>query len=432
MKRPFGWGPIITLMGIISAFLISESSAKGIFNVFSIFKPIFTPLERRTPDIYSMEVPDKNFNVYWNVPTFMCRKYGVLFNLSEYGIFQNEGDDFRGSTSLIMYDPGVFPALVNDEGNDPGPSKRSIEERNGGVPQRGDLSLHLKTFREELEQMIPDPNFSGVAVIDFEFWRPAWRQNWGSLLNYRELSRQIEKKKHPFWSKEQIEAEARRKFEFSARKFMEETLKLARRLRPKGRWGYYAFPYCHNFTPKNPAPTCAPETMSDNDQLSWLYDASSAIFPSIYLEYNKLTEEEHYEFIYGRIGEAKRVTRGTSTPVYPYIWYRYRDTPGYLSKVDLFNSLVVPRLLNADGAMIWGSGKDVDSAEKCQRLLNYAHNTLGPIVKFVSNLPQGKITSVDIENQGRKESSMGVLSDLETPSVQESPNNFPSINRWRY
>ncbi|XP_071443471.1 hyaluronidase-like isoform X2 [Hetaerina americana] len=334
--------------------------------------------------------------------------------------FQNP----EGSTSLIMYDPGEFPALVDDAGNDPGPSKRAVTHRNGGLPQLGDLTLHLKTFRAELEKMIPDPLFSGVAVIDFEFWRPVWRENWGSLLPYRELSRKLMQNKHPYWSKDQVEREARQKFEVSARKFMEDTLKLARRLRPNGRWGYYAFPYCFNFTPRNPGPECSPETKIDNDRIMWLYDASSAIFPSIYLENKKLTEEEHYEFIYGRVNEAKRVSGG-STPVYPYVWYKYRDTPNYLSKVDLFNSLVTPRLLNADGAMIWGSGKDVDSEAKCKRLLTYATNTLGPIAKYVSDLPEGKVTNVDFQNQGRSAATMGMIG---AKQMRRLHKDFLSIN----
>lgn len=34
---------------------------------------------------------------YWNIPTFMCKRYGLDFtNITEdYGIIQNEGDGFR-------------------------------------------------------------------------------------------------------------------------------------------------------------------------------------------------------------------------------------------------------------------------------------------------------------------------------------------------
>jgi hypothetical protein len=49
---------------------------------------------------------------------------------------------------------------------------------------------------------------AGLGVIDFEAWRPIWRQNWASLLPYRDLSRKLEKQRHPvWWTPEQIEAE---------------------------------------------------------------------------------------------------------------------------------------------------------------------------------------------------------------------------------
>ncbi|XP_046399969.1 hyaluronidase-like [Ischnura elegans] len=409
-----------------------EGGSSPRFGPLSIFGPLYPDSGKTIPDIESMDVPGKAFTVYWNVPTFMCRKYGVLFDLKEFDIQQNENDDFRGSTSVIMYDPGEFPAIVDDSGNDPGPSKRAVNIRNGGVPQQGNLTLHLKSFRAELEKMIPDPTFSGVAVIDFEFWRPSWKENWGTLLKYRELSRKLVQSKHPSWNKNQVESEAKQKFEYSARKFMEETLKLAKRLRPNGRWGYYAFPYCYNFTPGNPGPECSTTAIDGNSRIRWLYDGSTALFPSVYLESKKLTEEENYEFIYSRVNEAKRVTRGSSTPVYPYVRYNYRDAPIFLSKVDIFNSMVVPRLLKADGVMIWGSGKDVNSAEKCQRLLTYATNTLGPVAKFVSDLPEGKVSNADLENRGRSGALPSVSGATRMRKLRKaflSVNTLP-LNEW--
>lgn len=54
-------------------------------------------------------------------------------------------------------------------------------------------------------------NFSGLGVVDFEAWRPVWRQNWASLLPYRDVSRKIEKQRQPvWWTPEQIEAEVTR------------------------------------------------------------------------------------------------------------------------------------------------------------------------------------------------------------------------------
>lgn len=79
----------------------------------------------------------------------MCRQHGLDFSsvVPTFGITQNTKDDFKGSKITILYDPGAFPEL------DP--------LRNGGLPQAGNLSLHLKTFSDSVKKLIPDENFKG-------------------------------------------------------------------------------------------------------------------------------------------------------------------------------------------------------------------------------------------------------------------------------
>lgn len=40
-------------------------------------------------------------------------------------------------------------------------------------------------------------NFLGLAILDFESWRPIYQQNFGSLQPYRDISFEQERKKHP-------------------------------------------------------------------------------------------------------------------------------------------------------------------------------------------------------------------------------------------
>jgi len=50
------------------------------------------------------------------VPSFVCHKYGVKFEtLEDFGIRQNDEDKFRGEKIAILYDPGMFPALLTDK-----------------------------------------------------------------------------------------------------------------------------------------------------------------------------------------------------------------------------------------------------------------------------------------------------------------------------
>lgn len=101
--------------------------------------------------------PNKQFKIIWNVPSFQCHKYGLNFSfLTKYGIVVNQGDSFRGDQIALLYDPGLFPALLEaNKGSD-------LVKRNGGVPQEGDLAQHLDLFAEQIQnKLIPDKDFSG-------------------------------------------------------------------------------------------------------------------------------------------------------------------------------------------------------------------------------------------------------------------------------
>ena len=107
-----------------------------------------------------------------------------------------------------MYDPGMFPALGTNN-----------EKRNGGVPQEGDLEKHLAQYKAHVEELIPDVNNNGLIIIDFESWRPIFRQNFGVLKEYKELSYKIEQQRHPFWTKAGQEAEVSKFINLKYRSF---------------------------------------------------------------------------------------------------------------------------------------------------------------------------------------------------------------------
>lgn len=116
---------------------------------------------------------------------------------------------------------------------------------NGGVPQEGFYSKHLEKFEHDVNTTTIE-SFEGIAVINFGGWRPIYRQNWGSLIPIKTLSEKIVKEKHNLEGNSIVE-EATRNFEIRAKLFMEGTLKLAKKLRPNAKWGYYGYPHCYNF-----------------------------------------------------------------------------------------------------------------------------------------------------------------------------------------
>uniref|UniRef100_A0A182HNI5 Hyaluronidase n=1 Tax=Anopheles arabiensis TaxID=7173 RepID=A0A182HNI5_ANOAR len=133
----------------------------------------------------------------------MCNQFGFEFSSVNrtYSVVQNRNDTFRGNAVSILYDPGKFPALLEK------PSTKTLYKRNGGVPQEGNLTEHLEIFERHLDELIPDRNFSGIGIIDFESWRPIYRQNFGSLQPYKDLSVKIERERHPYWSGNHLERE---------------------------------------------------------------------------------------------------------------------------------------------------------------------------------------------------------------------------------
>lgn len=164
----------------------------------------------------------------------------------------------RGDQVSILYDPGLFPALLKNS------SSEELFHRNGGVPQEGNLRAHLEMFEKHVDELIPDKDNSGLAIIDFESWRPVYRQNFGTLQPYKDLSIKLVKQKNPYWSKNNIENEAKRQFSQYGKLFILETLELAKVLRPKAKWGYYGLPFCFNGR-NNVIEDCEKSIQNEND-----------------------------------------------------------------------------------------------------------------------------------------------------------------------
>ncbi|CRL00802.1 CLUMA_CG014053, isoform A [Clunio marinus] len=294
------------------------------------------------------------FEVYWNIPSFMCKKHQFDFTslVKNYDILQNEQDNFQGEKITILYDPGMFPALGTNN-----------EKRNGGIPQEGNLTKHLTVYRQHIEELVPDINNNGLVIIDFESWRPIFRQNFGTLTPYKDVSYQIEKQRHPFWPKPYYEAEAVKRFESAGRKYVEETLKLSKLLRPYAKWGYYAFPYCFN---KGQNAFCPREVKAENDRMGWMFFHSDMVLPSVYLN-EKMKPQERQSMVSARIQEAIRASKSYSRKqkeVYVYIRYVYTDSRKVLSESDLLMVFQSAKSQGANGIILWGSSYDLSSRNR--------------------------------------------------------------------
>lgn len=347
------------------------------------------------------------FRVYWNVPSFMCHKHGFPFsNLSgRYGVVQNEDDVFRGAEIAILYDPGWFPALLDNDG--------TTMARNGGVPQEGDIGMHLLRLKASIEDQVPE-DFHGLGVIDFEAWRPVWAQNFGTLKAYQAYSVELERKRSPSASNSTLAARAKRRFEAAAKEFFLRSLELAQQVRPNGRWGYYAFPYCFNSNDDNF--DCSDNLRSQNSQIQWLFNASTALFPSVYLSQTGRDRDDEFLFIQNKLKEAARVAKDRY--VFPYFWYRYRDD-GFLSDDDLRSNLALPRALGFAGAILWGSSGDMNTQAKCGTLNTQLEDRLGPeILKYSETLSDQRVREYVRERSSSASASRGTRAGRERDEVE--------------
>lgn len=189
------------------------------------------------------------------------------------------------------------------------------------------MELHLRQLEIDIDRFIPNKTYDGIAVIDFECWRPTFRQNFGDLKVYKDLTLLEVTKKHPKWSREQIEAQGKTIFENAAINFVNRTILRARKLRPFAKWGFYGFPHCFNrYRDYSQLERCAEQVEAENNKLLFMYP--TAIYPSVYITQNQ-TGTALTKFVEGKMSESNRLTKLTgnaSMLQLAFIRYQYTDS----------------------------------------------------------------------------------------------------------
>ncbi|XP_052460155.1 hyaluronidase-1 [Carassius gibelio] len=327
----------------------------------------------------------RGFSVIWNIPTAWCQhRYGVFLPLREFNIIHNSKQRFQGQNMSIFYQRhlGLYP-YINHQGS----------KINGGLPQLGILSAHLSLAKVQINEVLRK-TFSGLAVLDWEEWQPVWMWNFGTRIVYRKFSKKLVRWKHPDMSEEEVQSEAKAEFELTARAFMEETLRLGVRLRPEGLWGFYGFPSCYNNRGQGQSGytgQCHNGTETLNDKLAFLWQHSTALYPSIYL-WRKMAGHTHAQLmVRHRVLEALRVASqhspGTEAlPVFPYTRLAFTHTLEFLNRTDLEHTLGESAALGATGVVLWGELSFAKSKRQCDLLRDYISSELG---EYVASLQAG-------------------------------------------
>lgn len=266
----------------------------------------------------------KPFIAAWNAPLDMCTiKYNVTTNLDRlFHIHGSPRADWTGQNVTIFYANrlGFYPHYT--------PQGAAVH---GGVPQNCSLDQHLFKAYQDINHFIPTEDFRGLAVIDWEFWRPQWSRNWHKKDIYRRKSRELTTKAYINVTVAQVEELARRRFEKSARAFMQRTIQLGTRIRPNGLWGFYLYPDCHNYNlhDQNYTGFCPLLESLRNDELLWLWNSSTALFPAVAIRKSHTNSVSNLHFCQNRVRESLRVATLTSReydlPTYVYLRLGYRD-----------------------------------------------------------------------------------------------------------
>nr|AGT96475.1 salivary hyaluronidase [Phlebotomus orientalis] len=290
-----------------------------------------------------IENSEKNFTIYWNVPTDQCNRHNytnvtkpnfpeLLTNLS---IVHNVNGSFRGEGFRILYSPGLWPSMEHNK------TENGTHE---GMPQHGNLTKHLEQLEKDINNCshinyIPE-NFTGMAVIDMESWRPVFRQNTGWMKIYRklvfiEIDKNETLRKLVYNDSSGITCEKNRTndcfkvaakiFEPMAIDYMNKSIAKLRELRSEAHWGYYGFPYCFNIRKNNRNESCAELVQKENDNTTWLFQSYSSWYPSVYISHDNFTEEDRLKLVRGRVQEYNRLRNLTNknATIYPYIWLLY-------------------------------------------------------------------------------------------------------------
>lgn len=273
---------------------------------------------------------NRPFVTIWNIPTEHCaEKYNVTLNLEVFDVLANDQQSFTGQDITLFYSKelGLLPYYTSEG-----------MPVNGGLPQNASLQAHLQQATRDIKVTLASPAYSGLAVIDWEKWRPLWVRNWASMDIYQQQSEELVWQQHPQWPPELVKEAAKQQFEQSARNFMEQTLQLGETLRSDSYWGFYGFPDCYNndFDSLPYTGMCPAVEQQRNKELWWLWESSRALYPSIYLPSCLNGTNKALAYIRHRVAEAFAVQRGVldgGIPVLPYSQIAFDGTVDFLSQV---------------------------------------------------------------------------------------------------
>ena len=318
-----------------------------------------------------------SFPLYWNVD----ENAQPLIDITKYDILPRNYTQVGGSCSnpgCKSWTQGAFPSIKNDG-----------TKINGGVPQAANLTQHLNLFAKGVTDWIPDPNWNGNAVLDFEEWTTIWEENDNILdswhgKRYQNESIRIVRLQHPEFNNTQIEAMAKLNFETAASNFFIQSLNLGRKLRPHAKWGFYGVPA----NQLGPCSGTGKDTKCSYDgpdgalyksyasRQANVIQASDALFPSIYLSDSLINRPYNASsYVTSIISEMVHLANGK--PVYAYAWHYYHAGKNLIPINQTIAILDNVLKAGGNGVVYWGSSMQ----QKNATYWNWLKTVGGPAIK---------------------------------------------------
>ncbi|KAM6301705.1 LOW QUALITY PROTEIN: hyaluronidase-4-like [Podargus strigoides] len=228
---------------------------------------------------------------------------------------------------------------------------------NGGLPQNFSLQTHLEKASCDINYYIPAEDVSGLAVTDQEHWRSQIQLEDAKDV-YRRKSRNLITEMEGNTSANNVEHSARLSFEESAKAFLKETIALGMKSRPKGLWGCYLSCHNYSFRDQNYTGSSPENEVLRNNELSWLWDSSAALYPSTGIKKSLGNGQNFLHFSQFRVNGSIRIIcsmtfEDYALPIFVYTRLGYRDEPLlFLPMQDLINT-IRESALGAAGFVIW-------------------------------------------------------------------------------
>uniref|UniRef100_A0A0N5CH87 Hyaluronidase n=1 Tax=Strongyloides papillosus TaxID=174720 RepID=A0A0N5CH87_STREA len=309
---------------------------------------------------------------YWNANTDVCINNSIRIDVEKYGIIANAGQKFNGEKIVIFYERnvGLYPHLKNI-------NSTHNEYYNGGIPQNTNISAHLFKLRQDINLIIPNPDFDGVAVIDVEEWRPTYDSNWGVKRIYREESVKHVMTRFPYLKRNQAIKIAKQEFDEAAYNFLMYTLKECQIWRPKAKFGFYGFPICDENGLTRNSTFCYPR---HDDRLISFLKHTDALFPSAYLYPGRPLETARL-FVKDVISETKRLNDMIAAEGYKkkeiYVYHKFEldawvDNVKEIQYYDEGSLNVTYKQTidsNLNNIILWSTSKNM--LKRCQYIKKY-------------------------------------------------------------